>query len=315
MIVAQSRNWWRMVVTRRGSTVGNIWRRLAVTTGLAVVVTVFWETFDLQRFSLTLTPFSLIGLALSIFLGFQNNAAYDRFWEARKLWGSLVNGSRSWARQVHAYVEAPPGGSPDEVAEVDALRVRLIQRQIAFVHALRLQLREGGNPADLDPYLDPGERDALSGESNRPSAITFRTGLALSGARRRGWLHPVHAVEMERSLALFTDIQGACERIKSTPVPFVYAVLTHRIVALYCLGLPFGIQPTVGVFTPLVVAMIAFAFYSLDSIGAELEEPFGLDPSDLPLAQISRMIEINLLQRAGAAELPSPLMPVRGVIL
>jgi putative membrane protein len=71
----------------------------------------------------------------------------------------------------------------------------------------------------------------------------------------------------------------------------------------------------VGVFTPLVVAMIAFAFYSLDSIGAELEEPFGLDPSDLPLAQISRMIEINLLQRAGAAELPSPLMPVRGVIL
>ncbi len=111
-----------------------------------------------------------------------------------------------------------------------------------------------------------------------------------------------------------TGIQGACERIKSTPIPASYTVLIHRIVALYCLGLPFGIVTSVGALTPVVVAIVAYAFYGLDAVGSEIENPFGHDPNDLPLTALSRMIEVNLRQGLGEDELPPLLEPVDGIL-
>jgi putative membrane protein len=124
----------------------------------------------------------------------------------------------------------------------------------------------------------------------------------------------MHLPVLEGSLTTLTDIQGGCERILATPVPFVYNVLMHRIVAGYCLFLPFGLVDTIGWVTPLAVAFIAFAFYGLDSIGEEIEEPFGTDWNDLPLSQLSRMIEVNLRQRAGDKDIPPLMQPVDGVL-
>ena len=107
-----------------------------------------------------------------------------------------------------------------------------------------------------------------------------------------------------------TDIQGACERIKGTPIPFSYTTLIHRITAVYCYALPFGLVDEVKVFTPFVCAIVAYAFFGLDVVGDEIEMPFGTDFNDLPLRAISRMIEVNLLQRLGEEDLPPLLKPI-----
>jgi putative membrane protein len=119
---------------------------------------------------------------------------------------------------------------------------------------------------------------------------------------------------LEASLTSFTDIQGACERIKTTPIPFSYTTLIHRITAVYCYALPFGVVDTVGIYTPVVVVLVAYAFFGLDVVGDEIEMPFGTDPNDLALGAISRTIETNLRQRIGDAQLPGPAQPVDDVL-
>ena len=109
-------------------------------------------------------------------------------------------------------------------------------------------------------------------------------------------------------------MQGGCERIKNTPILFTYNVLIHRIVAGYCFAIPFGLVETLGVLTPVVVALIAYGFFGLDAIGDEVEQPFELDDNDLPLDAISRTIEINLLESIGEQDIPPPLQPVDGVL-
>ena len=114
---------------------------------------------------------------------------------------------------------------------------------------------------------------------------------------------------LQADLSKMLDVQGGCERIQATPIPFTYSVLTHRTVTLYCLGLPFGLHDIVGWATPLVVGFISYAFLALDDLGDEIEQPFGLQPNSLPLHSISRTIEINLLQLIGvpSTDLPPPI--------
>jgi ion channel-forming bestrophin family protein len=124
----------------------------------------------------------------------------------------------------------------------------------------------------------------------------------------------MHAPVLEASLTQLTDIQGGCERIKSTPIPFSYTALIHRIVALYCFGLPFGLTDTIKALTPIVVAIISYAFFGLDAVGDELEEPFGTDMNDLPLTALSTAIEINIRRRIGDTDLPAQPVPVNNVL-
>jgi len=314
MVVTREKRWWRLALTIDGSTLPNTWRRVAGTTALALVTTVMWEVFQLQGVTLTITPFSLMGVAISIFLGFRNNASYDRYWEARKLWGRMVNVSRSWARQVMTLVCAEEDASDARKAQVHEIQETLVLRQVAFTHALRLHLRRDDRWEELGAWLDDDELERLKTESNRPAAITHRTGELLCAAWRDGLIHPMHVPLLEGSLTEITGIQGGCERILATPVPFVYNVLMHRIVGLYCVFLPFGLVTSLHWMTPLATAGIAYAFYGLDSIGDEIEEPFGQDPNDLPLSFLSRMVEVNLRQRIGDPDLPGMHRPVGGLL-
>jgi len=314
MIVTGEKRWWRLALTVDGSTLTRTWKRVLATTALALITTFIWEVFDLHHLKLTVTPFSLIGVAISIFLGFRNNASYDRYWEARKLWGRMVNVSRTWARQVRTLIVAPEGADDTEKAEVEALQRTLIERQVAYVHGFRLHLRREERWEELGAWLDDDELTRLKTESNRPSAISHVTGELVANAWRRGWIHPMHVPVLEGSLTEITGIQGGCERILATPVPFVYNVLMHRIVGLYCVFLPFGLVGTMHWATPFAVAGIAYAFYGLDSIGDEIEEPFGRDPNDLPITFLSRMIEVNLRQRNNDPQLPGMHRAVAGIL-
>lgn len=312
MIVTDQRtSWARLLFTVRGSISVKIWRRVAVTTLVATAITVLHEKVHHIEQSLTVTPFSLIGLALSIFLGFRNNTSYDRFWEGRKLWGRLVNTSRSLTRQTLTLIRPPT----DSAAEaVTAFQREFVYRLIAYVHMLRLHLRSSDALDDLSPFLPPEDIATLHDESNRPFAIAHGLGEMLSDAWKRGWIETYHLPILEQSLTDLVDIQGGCERIKATPIPFAYNLLMHRIVAVYCLFLPFGIVNVTHMLTPFVVLFVSYAFFGLDAIGDEIEEPFGLEPNDLPLDTLSRMIEVNLRQRLGETELP-PLLTAKNGLL
>jgi ion channel-forming bestrophin family protein len=313
VIVLPKASWWRYVLKYSGSELPRTKYRIFGVLAVGLFVTFLEEHHDWHP-NLTPLPFTLVGIALGIFLGFRNNASYDRWWEGRKIWGNAVNDTRSLARQILTLVGPQPGGPPtDEVALAD-LRTELVHRVIAWAHALRLSLRGQDDLAELQPLLAPAEIERLKRESNRPYAITQGTAERIRGAYDRGLVHPMHLVVLEQSLTSLTDIQGGAERIQLTPIPFSYTTLIHRITAVYCYALPFGVVDTVGIFTPFVVTIVAYAFFGLDVVGDEIDMPFGDDPNDLPLRSITRTIEINLRQRLGEPDLPAMLEPREGVL-
>lgn len=317
MLLLERGNWWRQMATFRGTALMRIWPRLLVVTGIAAVETTLHLNGLWSATGLTVVPFSLVAVALGIFLGFRNNTSYDRFWEGRKLWGQLVNTTRSFARQVQVYVGPHAEGAavaPSDPEALASIHRELVYRIIAYTHAFRQHLRDEDDVAALAGLLSQEEREALSGQLNRPVAILRELGGRLRALWGQGLVHPLHLPALEASLTALTDIQGGCERIKSTPIPSSYTVLIHRIVATYMFALPFGLVDTIGAFTPVVVLIIGYAFFGLDAVGDEIEDPFGTDINDLPLAALSRMIEINLRQTLGETEVPPVLTPVDGVL-
>lgn len=310
MLVLGKRSWFAILFTLRGSSAVLIWKRLALTTGVALVITYLHEAYGLLHTNLTALPFTLIAVALGIFLGFRNNTSYDRFWEGRKLWGGLVNVSRNLARQILTLPVRPEAqqGANAPIAPDARELVRLV---IAYVHALRIRLRDQSDWNSLAPLGVDVEQ--LNTSTNAPVRILETLGYRFRAWQEQGYIDAYLRGILEASLSEMTNIQGGCERIKSTPIPASYTILIHRIVAVYCFTLPFGIVNTVGSFTPLVVLMISFAFFGLDAVGDEIEDPFGTDTNDLPLLALSQTIESNLREMIDDAATPVDL-PVNNVL-
>ena len=303
---------WLAIVTLGGVALPRIWGRTLAVSLLSVAVTALYADVPALHYSLTTTPFVMLGLPLSIFLGFRNTASYDRFWEARKLWGALVNTSRTLTRQILTLIEPQPESAGTE-QELGAFRTEMVHLLIGYVHAFRHHLRGSDMWPTLERILGAEEVMLLQSEPNVPIAILQRMADRLLEGRRKHWIHPFHVPVIEASFTALTDIQGACERIKSTPIPYSYTVLMHRIVGVYCTLLPFGLDDSIGWGTPAVVLFISYALFGLDAIGDEIEQPFGLDRNDLPLSTLSRMIEANLRVRIG--EPPPALFEPRDGVL
>jgi len=300
IIMPRHLTWLKMVLTYKDTALTQVKGRVLLATALATVVTylhleqgLFNGSADHFSGSFTHLPFSFVGLALSIFLGFRNSTSYDRFWEGRKLWGQLVNTTRSLSRQILHY--ARPAQASEQPA-VTQWQQEVHSYLIAYVHALRLHLRE--DPSDeLSKHLPAGELAGLRAHKNRPNYLNLRLSQKIAEAWKKQWIHPYHVPLFEDRLHELSNLQGGCERIKSTPIPLLYMVLLHRLVAIYCFALPFGIVDTVGIYTPFVVMIVSYAFMGLDAIGESIENPFQKEPHDLPLGQLSKMIEEALCQQ------------------
>ncbi|MBK1688775.1 bestrophin family protein [Rubrivivax gelatinosus] len=298
----------RLFFVLRGSILHRILVPLAGTTLTAVVVTLLHGELLHHKITVTTIPFSLIGIALAIFLGFRNSAAYDRYWEARKLWGDVVHRSRSLARQARCLVR---GAVPAQAAlGLGDLRVRIVWRTVALAHALRHHLRDTEPEPELARFLTAAEWAGLQAASNRPEYLLQRLGDDLRRGLDDGAIDSIVACEMDQTLAAFAAAFAGCERIKGTPIPFAYSLLLHRTAYLYCFLLPFGLIDALGFVTPLVVAFVAYTFFGLDAVGDEIENPFGHGYNDLPLDAICRTIEIGLRESLGDEHLPPPLQPV-----
>ena len=255
-------------------------------------------------------PLGMMGGAISVFLAFRTNSAYDRWWEARILWGGLVNFSRTFARQVLTMFE--PG--LDNRESVRVVERRLVLYMIAFTCALRCHLR-GQNPfPELNGILGPSTTDSLHSHANVPAAILLQMGADLRVAYQRGWIDSFRWTSFDRSLTELSNIQGACERIKNTPLPRQYDFLPRLLVGFFCMLLPFGLVEGLGLLTPIASTMIGFIFVALDSVGREIENPFENTVHDTPMTSLSRTIEINLRQHLGDAFTPRDVKPVEGFV-
>lgn len=273
---------------------GSILPRVVGRLALTVVITVAAVMLHRERpdlpVHLAAAPFALIGLALSIFMSFRNNACYDRWWEARKLWGELIIAVRSFIRQTALL--------PEE------RRTPMLNGVGGFVFGLAARLRdrdEAGEIARWTPVEPaPHAVDAALTGVGRQCAELLRDGL----------IDPIRYSVLELRLTEMSHVLAGCERIKTTPLPFAYALLLHRTAHAFCLMLPFALAPALGWWTLAVSLLVAYTFFGLDALGDELEDPFGDDPNDLPLDAMSRMLERELRHAQGWTDLP-PVWPAQ----
>jgi len=274
-----------LLFTLNGSIVPVIWRRVLYTVLLsALVVWLDYHVLSL-RVGLNAAPLTLMGLTLAIFLGFRNTVAYQRWWEARTLWGELIIASRNLARQRASLLAG--------LAEPDA--ARLTRRLIAFAHALRHHLRDSDPRDDLAAWLPAAELDAVLDAANRPAAILQRTGAEVAAGARRIEASPIFLMAVDAELGKLSHVLGGCERIRNTPIPYAYILLLHRTVHIYCFLLPFCLVGLMGWFTPIVVGVLAYTFFGLDALGDQIEDPFDVMPNDLPLDAYCQTVQTDLL--------------------
>ena len=249
--------------------------------------------------------FAILGISLAIFHGFCNNAAYDRFWEGRKLWGTLVWLSRNIARQVLTLPNV-------SMAEKQAF----IRHQIAFVHSLRQQLRGEDNTANLQRLLTVEEQQAVVGQNFIALRLTQIMGQMLANWQAEQKIDVWQWQSLDNTLGEIAHIQAGCERINNTPIPYAYFVLLHRTVYLYCFMLPFGLGNTIGWVTPFVVSFVGYTFMALNEIVDEISEPFGTGENELPLGMMCDTIETQLamLSHQQFAPEQKPRVPANVVI-
>lgn len=299
MIVRPRPHWLRMLFIWRGSVLADIAPQLIAATAFAAAVAWLHGELFQTKIVLTFVPFTLVGLTLAIFLGFRNSTSYARFWEARSLWGSLLNETRVLARQAMTLVDAP-SAAPE-----------LVHRLIAFTHGLRHQLRDTSPDDDYRRLLSPADCERLAIARYKPALLLLLIGEWLRERRLQGQLSPLLVPAMELPLGRLAEVLGGCERIAGTPIPFTYGVIIHRTIYMYCALLPFGLVDSIGMLTPLIVAFVAYTFFALEELGAQIESPFGLEANDLPLTAMAWMIEATLRETLGERDLPVVPAPVR----
>ena len=287
MIVRKKENWLRMLFIWRGSVLPQILDRLLILLAISIGVVYFKGIIFTYKVQLNPGPFTLFGIALAIFLGFRNTVSYDRFWEGRKLWGALLNTTRSLARQAQTLTTY----KSDSTAVTE-----FIDHLIAFTYSLKHQLRHTDSNEDLERVLGVLLAAKLKPVIYKPNMLIRKMGLWIKEVREKGGLDPILAASFDQNLNELSTIVGGCERIASTPIPYTYKVLLHRTVYIYGFLLPFGFVDTLGWMTPVIVIFIAYTFAALEAVADELEDPFGMEPNDLALNSLCHMIENTLLE-------------------
>jgi putative membrane protein len=301
------------------------WPTLLIINLIAVVAVVLKEWYGVV-FDMPVTAVTVFSAALSIYLGFRSNNAYDRWWEGRIIWGSLINSSRAWARQVLTMLEDADGCRGDEL---DAAKRELIHRHIAFAHALRVFLRGSASVAhentrelyratntyeDMRPFLAPDEYEQVVACTNPPDMLLRTQGRRLAELAEAGALSDYRRVHLDTTLVGLNDVQGRSERIKNTAFLRTYSWFQRMFVRTHGLIVPFAYVGTLGWATLPVAFILNYVFISIDFISSRTEDPFENRFDDVPLSTICRTIEINLLEALDERPLPRRFEPVEGIL-
>ncbi|MFM1876559.1 MAG: hypothetical protein RL266_2296 [Bacteroidota bacterium] len=251
----------------------------AVTLGFCYVEI---EILNLEYTS-TIAVHSLIGFVLSLLLVFRTNTAYDRWWEGRKHWGALVNNTRNLSIKLSQII-------PEEQVERRQLFRVLITN---YVFAMKEHLRNGVLPFEMETHPDFDLEKALE-RDHVPNAIAQQLYNQLLLLKKDGLISDEQQITLDSEFRSLTDIIGACERIKKTPIPYSYSAFIKKFIFIYVMSLPFGVVRDFGYSTIFVVVFIFYVLASLELIAEEIEDPFGPDANDLPTDALSQTIQRNL---------------------
>ncbi|RJS91780.1 bestrophin family protein [Salinisphaera sp. Q1T1-3] len=288
-----------------------IWRPLLLTFIWDVIVTFVYfaqpERYtDFQSSALSRTTLTLFGTVLVLFLGFRSNAAYARWWEGRVLWGLMINASRNISRCALSFI-----GTAD--ARARELRDAIVTNQAAYVHILSCQLRGTDRAGPANRLLRPTDAERMLDRTNAANALLNENGRLIARARAEGYIDTIQQSRMEAVNIDIANAQGGMERIKKTPLPMQYRLFPQLFVRLFCILLPVGIAPYLGIFTPIGSSLIALMFLAALRIGDELVDPFANTAHDLPLSAMCTTIEIDLMESIEQPA-PAPIEPEKGVL-
>jgi putative membrane protein len=293
-----------LLFSLKGSIIPAIWRKVLFTVLVSSAVVAIHGTLFNFKVILTATPFTLWGLTLAIFLGFRNTVAYQRFWEARTLWGELLIVSRNLTRQSLSLLA---GLSREH-------RRDLAEGLIVFSRSLKNDLRADPQSPEIQAWIDKGHEHPGTPKSGLPNAVLGELGQRYMAATQLVQTSPVVQVDIDQQLSRLSSVLGGCERISNTPIPYPYILMLHRIVHIYCFLLPFCLVDTIGWFTPFAVCVLAYTFFGLDALGDQIADPFDKQPNDLPLEAMCRTLEIAVLELLDEPA-PAPLQPTGDVLL
>ena len=281
--------------------ISEVWRPLL---GLFVWDCIVTVTYFVLPFKAPSLPLTLFGSALALFLGFRDNSAYQRWWEGRVLWGAMINASRNLARAARNYLPDP---------EARDLKRSIVLRQIAYVNALRCQLRRQPRDEEVLHYRSSGEAEPALARVNTANGLLVGTGRRIDDARKKGWIDTIQQASLERILVDIANAQGGMERLKNTPLPNQYRFFPAFFTRLFCILLPIGLVETLGFATPIGSTIAGLMFLAILQIGDDLVDPFANTIHDVPLTAMCRTIEIDLLQAIGD-EAPEAKTPVDGIL-
>jgi ion channel-forming bestrophin family protein len=277
---------WQDALAWRGAITPRVFTRVAGFSAYAGVVAVLHRSLQWRPVESSHLQYTAGVLVLLLVL--RTNAGYERWWEARKLWGGIVNQSRNLAIKGLAYGPADPGWQ-DQFRRWAAL----------FCHAARMSLRGEDRSPAVGRLVGAEDAERVAAANHAPSYVAIRLGEMLRAARDHHQMDGFAFLELDRERALLIDHVGACERILRTPLPRVHSIKLRRFILLYMLGMPFALGSSSLWLMPIVTGLVAYPLFAIDQIGQELENPFSLHrESHLPLDRICNTIETNLMALA-----------------
>lgn len=278
-------SWYQPLFQLQGSVIPAVVPRVVVCTTFGGLIVV------LHALGLGVALPVLGGLVPSIVLGlllvFRTNTAYERFWEGRKIWGTIINTVRNLARQIWIAIE-------DDSLTDHRAKVATVRLLVAFAVAVKLHLRDQRPNDELRALVSPGQFAQLQTITNPPLEITLWIATYLQQQQRLGRINPYQLTTCTNALDDLVHALGSCERILKTPIPLAYTIHLKQLLMLYCLAFPFQIVGVLGWWSPLLVGLVSFAVFGIEEIGIEIENPFGYDPNDLPLDTICHTMQQNL---------------------
>ncbi|WP_350286958.1 bestrophin family ion channel [uncultured Croceitalea sp.] len=295
------------------STIGYIKKELVFLILYTCGVLIIFKSFELDEILIDSSVTSILGVGLSIIIGFSNNANYDRWWEARKIWGGVVNYSRSFAVQVITYPS-------EEFRRVkkdkrQAWTKKMVYRHIAWINALRLHLRNQNDWQDIEPFLSKEEFSKLTRVVNKPTQLNLNQSKDLNEAFENGLIDDFRHVAIMEMVTELYNLQGKCERIKNTPFPKQYDFFTLLSMWIFILILPFTLLNHMTIAMPIISILVSTVFILLEKSGRATGNPFENMSQDISMTALCRTIEIDLKEMLDESSLPKPIQPDKNVLM
>lgn len=248
----------------------------------AVVTYIALNALDIKAVSTTAVH-ALLGTVLGLVLVFRSNSAYERWWEGRKLWGTLINESRSIAIKINAFLP-----------ETDVQTRIFFSKSIPnYVYALKGHLRNKVNLSEIE-HTDGLSLEDLAHVKHVPNIIANSIYIHIIHLYQQKFISGEQLIILDKEIKSFTDIVGACERIKNTPIPYSYSMFMKKFIFIYTMTMPLGFITTFAYWTVPIVMFVFYILVSIELIAEEIEDPFGMDSNDLPMEEMALRIKHNV---------------------